>query len=75
MILSQKKLKEDVLISARALIKGREMVFKALESGIFLKPEDLKRGTGLKILTPEQMLRRLPMALAQKDQAIIQTLY
>ena len=51
------------------------MVFKALESGIFLKPEDLKKGTGLKILTPKQMLRRLPIALAQKNQAIIQTLY
>ena len=48
MILSQKKIKEVVLISARALIKGREMVFKALESGIFLKPEELKKGTGLK---------------------------
>ena len=30
-----KKVKEDVLSSARALLKGREMVFKAFESGIF----------------------------------------
>ena len=46
-----KKVKQDVLNSARALLKGREMVFKAFESGIFLKPEELKKGIGLKILT------------------------
>ena len=51
-----KKVKEDVLNSARALLKGREMVFKAFESGIFLKPEELKKGAGLKILNPKQML-------------------
>ena len=38
-----KKVKEDVLNGARALLKGREMVFKAFESGIFLKPEELKQ--------------------------------
>ena len=37
------KLKENVLNSARALLKGREMVHKAFESGILLKPEELKR--------------------------------
>ena len=37
-----KKVKEDALNSARALLKGREMVFKAFESGIFLKPEESK---------------------------------
>ena len=41
------------------------MVFKAYESGIFLKPEELKKGTGLKVLTPKQILQRLPIALAQ----------
>ena len=63
-----KKVKEDVLNGARALLKGREMVFKAFESGIFLKPEELKQskqGTGLKILTLKQMPQRLPIALAQ----------
>ena len=35
-----KKVKEDILNSARALLKGREMVFEAFEIGIFLK--DLK---------------------------------
>ena len=38
-----KKVKEDILNSARALIKGKEMVFKALKSGIFLKHEELKQ--------------------------------
>ena len=41
------------------------MVFKALESGIFLKTEELKKGTGLKVLTLKQMLQRLPIALEQ----------
>ena len=63
--MSRKKLKEDVLNSARALLKGIELVFKAFESGIFLKPEELKKGKELKILSPKQMLQRLPIALAQ----------
>ena len=41
------------------------MVFKTFESGICLKPEESKQGKGLKILTPNQMLKRLPAALAQ----------
>ena len=48
-----------------ALLEGREMVFKAFESGIFLKIEELKQGTGLKVLTSKQILERLPIALAQ----------
>ena len=32
-----KKVKEDVINIAITLLKGREMVFKSLESGIFLK--------------------------------------
>ena len=65
--LGSKKVKEDVLNSARALLKGRKMVFKAFESEIFLKPEELKKGPELKVLTPKQMLQRLPIALAQKQ--------
>ena len=63
-----KKVKEDVLNSARALLKVREMAFKAFERGIFLKPEELKqskKGTVLKILTPKQVLQRLTIAFAQ----------
>ena len=41
------------------------MVFKAFESEIFLKPGELKHGKGLKILTPKQVLQKLPIALAQ----------
>ena len=79
--LSQKELKEDVLNSAMALLNGRKVVFKAFESGIFLKSEELKQSeqssdsdislftpkeeTGLKILTPQQIFERLPIALAQ----------
>ena len=58
-----KKVKEDLLNSARALLKGREMVFKAFESGLFLKREELKKGKRLNILTPKQMLQKLPKAL------------
>ena len=64
-ILESKKVKEDALNSAQVLLKGREMAFKTFESGIFLKPEELEKGTGLNILTPTQMLQRLPIALAQ----------
>ena len=60
-----KKVKKDVLNSARALLKGRKMVFRAFEGGIFLNPEELEKGTGLEILTPKQMLQRLSIALAQ----------
>ena len=60
-----KKLKEYVLDSAKALPQGREMIFKAFESGIFQKSGESQKGEGLKILTPNQMLKRLPIALAQ----------
>ena len=63
--LESKKVKEDVLNNAWALLKERKMVFKAFESGIFLKTEELKKGTRLKVLTPKQMLQRFPIALAQ----------
>ena len=33
------------------------------------------KGTGFKILTPKQMLQRLPVALAQVKAAIIQKIY
>ena len=43
------------------------MVFKACESGIILNPEELKQSKQIKrkILTPKQMLQRLPIALGQ----------
>ena len=60
-----KKLKEYISDSAKALLQGREMVFKAFESGIFQKSEESQKGEGLKILTPNQMFKRLLIALAQ----------
>ena len=49
----------------RALIEGRELIYKAFRSGIFYRLEESQEGEGLKILTPNQMLKRLPIALAQ----------
>ena len=66
-----KKVKEDVVNSTIALLKRREMVFNTFESGIFLKPKELEKGEGLRILTPKQMPQRLPIALAQ----IVQRVY
>ena len=61
----QKKLKSDVLNSVRSLVKGRELMYNAFRSGIFHRLEESQEGEGLKILTPNQMLKRLPIALAQ----------
>ena len=60
-----KKIKENVFNSVKALVDGREMVFKAFESGIFSRLKISQEGEGIKILTPNQMLKRLPIALAQ----------
>ena len=60
-----KELKKEVLDIALALLQGREMVFTAFKSGIFPRSKESQEGGGLKILTPNQMLKRLPRALAQ----------
>ena len=55
----------------RALVKGRELMYNAFRSGIFHRLEKSQKVEGvnaseqLKILTPNQMLKRLPIALAQ----------
>ena len=49
--------------SVNARYEGQELILNAFRSGIFPKIET--RGKGLKILTPKQRLRRLPVALAQ----------
>ena len=61
----QKKLKSDVSNSVRALIEGRALIYKAFRSGIFHRLEESQESEGLKILTPNQMLKRLLIALAQ----------
>ena len=64
--LELKELKKEVLDSALILLQGREMVLKAFQSGIFPRSkESQQEGEGLKIVTPNQMLKRLPIALAQ----------
>ena len=65
----KRKLRADVLNSVSSLGQGREMVLTAFKSGTFHKPEESQKGEGvneqLKILTPNQMLKRLPIVLAQ----------
>ena len=65
----QKKLKSDVSDSVRALVKGRELMYNAFRIGTFHRLEKSQDGEGvneqLKILTPNQMLKRLPIVLAQ----------
>ena len=64
----KRKLRSDVLYSVTSLVNGREVVLKAFQSGIFHKLEESQKGEGvnerLKILTLNQMLKRLPIALA-----------
>ena len=61
----ERKLRSDVLNSVSSLVEGREVVLKAFQSGIFKVSKESQEGEGLKILTPNQMLKRLPIALAQ----------
>ena len=61
----KRKLRADVLNSMCALVEGREVVLNAFKSGIFQVSKELQEGEGLKTLTPNQMLKRLSIALAQ----------
>ena len=68
----KRKLRSDVLNSVTGLVQGREMVLTAFKSGIFqVSSKESQEGKGanegerIKILTPNQMLKRLPIALAQ----------
>ena len=66
---AQRQLKADVVDNVTSLVQGREMVINAFKSRIFQVSKEEQEGTGvnemLKILTPNQMLKRLPIALAQ----------
>ena len=69
-----KKNKENVFNTAKNLYEGRELVTNDFKSRLFLLKSTT--GTGLKILTPKQMIQRLPIALAQvKTGAVIQKIY
>ena len=61
----KRRLRADVLNSVTGLVNGREMVLTAFKNGIFQVSKESQEGKGLKILTPNQMLKRLPIALAQ----------
>ena len=61
----QKKIKiKKTFDSVIAIYEGWESTFNAFRNGIFPIKEN-KNGKGLKILTPKQILQRLPIALAQ----------
>ena len=68
---AQRQLKSDIVDSVTSLFQGREMVINVFKSGIFQvskesqEDKESQEGKGLKTLTPNQMLKRLPIALAQ----------
>ena len=66
---AQRQLKADIVDSVTSLVQRREIAINAFKSGIFQVSKEEQEGTGvnemLKILTPNQMLKRLPIALAQ----------
>ena len=58
-----KKNFKNIFNTANNLYEGRELVISVFKSGLF--PLKSTTGTGRKVLTPKQMLQRLPIALAQ----------
>ena len=70
-MLEKRQNKKDTLENLKALYTGRQKVLDAFQSGIFSinKTEETgfpdHRQSNLKILTPIQMLQRLPIVLAQ----------
>ena len=54
--------KRDSYEIAYALYEGRQLILNAFKKGIFPIKETQRKG--LKILTPTQMIQRLPIALA-----------
>ena len=59
----EKNNKKKLLNTAKNLCNGRELVINAFKSRLF--PLKSTTRTGLKILTPKQLLQELPIALAQ----------
>ena len=55
--------KQNTFDSVNTPYEGRELTLNAFRSGIF--PIKATQGKGLKILTPKQVLQRLPIANAQ----------
>ena len=59
----EKDKKQNAFDSINTLYEGRELILNAFRSGIF--PMKEKKGKGIKILTPKQIIQRLQFALAQ----------
>ena len=55
--------KRDTDGSAYTLYEGRELILNALKSGTF--PTKERQGKGLKILTPNHIIQRLPITPAK----------
>ena len=60
---TNKKKKSNTFESINALYEDRELVLNAFKKEIF--PLKSSQANGIKILTPKQMLQRLPLALTQ----------
>ena len=68
----KEKYQLDVIKNVRNLHNSRQKIINLLidnakirSEAIYKAKQNKKTGTGLKILTPKQMLQRLPIALAQ----------
>ena len=64
--------KKDVIKNTKNLYNSRQKVINLFNDGVKIRSEAIykskqneTKGAGLKILTPKQMLQRLPIALAQ----------
>ena len=62
---AHRQLRAEVVDNVTSLVQGREMVINAFKSGIFQVSKESQDSEGLKILTPNQMFKRLPIALTQ----------
>ena len=60
---TNKKKKSNTFESINALYEDRELVLNAFKKEIF--PLKSSQANGIKILTPKQLLQRLPLALTQ----------
>ena len=56
---------EKFYLSREEIINSFRDYGKMVHNAAYKSKENETKGTGLKILTPKQMLQRLPMALAQ----------
>ena len=62
-----KDLKEEIKKMSEVEIENEdpELIVKIVEKILKLNKQNQQKGQGIKILTPNQMLNRLPIALAQ----------